>query len=84
VIYSTCSLESEENEQVVAAVLRDATDTRPVSLAKRIEEMRAEGVLTATGADRLQTCITPEGYLRLLPGTFHTDGFFVALIDKIG
>ena len=84
VIYSTCSLESEENEQVVAAVLRDATDTRPVSLAKRLEEMRAEGVLTATGADRLQTCITSEGYLRLLPGTFHTDGFFVALIDKIG
>jgi 16S rRNA (cytosine967-C5)-methyltransferase len=84
VVYSTCSLEPEENEQVVAAVLRDATDTRPVSLAKRLEEMRAEGVLTATGADRLQSCITPEGYLRLLPGTFHTDGFFVALIDKIG
>ena len=38
--------------------------------------------LVAEGAERLRECITPEGFLRLLPGQFGTDGFFVALIEK--
>ncbi len=76
VVYSTCSLEPEENEQVVAAVLAATVNTRAVPLAARIAALRQEGVLTASGAERLQACVTPDGYLRLLPGTFHTDGFF--------
>ena len=43
---------------------------------------RIDGIVTLDGADRLRTCITPEGYLRLLPGMFHTDGFFIALLEK--
>lgn len=84
VIYSTCSLEPEENERVVADVLAEVDAAHPVSLQSRIEELRREGVLTESGASRLLTCITPEGYLRLLPGAFHTDGFFVATIKKTG
>ena len=83
VVYSTCSLEPEENEQVVSAVLGDAAGARVFSLAKRMDEMRGEGVLLESAAERLQACITPEGYLRLLPGTFHTDGFFIALVEKL-
>jgi 16S rRNA (cytosine967-C5)-methyltransferase len=82
VIYSTCSLEPEENEQIVAALLAENAGARQVSLASRIEKLSAEGILTASGAERLKSCILPEGALRLLPGAFHTDGFFVALIDK--
>jgi 16S rRNA C967 or C1407 C5-methylase (RsmB/RsmF family) len=30
----------------------------------------------------LRRCITQEGYLRLIPGAFGTDGFFIALLEK--
>ena len=82
VIYSTCSLEPEENEEVVAAVLSDCKSARLVSLETRVEELRSEGSLTPSGADSLLHVITGEGSLRLLPGMFETDGFFVAMIEK--
>ena len=82
VVYSTCSLEPEENEQVVAAVLAENQTARQVSLESRIAALADAGILTAPGAARLRDCLTPEGALRLLPGLFPTDGFYVALIEK--
>ena len=82
VIYSTCSLEPEENEQVVAAALAEFPNARPIPLHSQIESLLAAGILTASGAQRLHGCLTPEGALRLLPGVFHTDGFFIALIER--
>ncbi|HMG88356.1 MAG TPA: 16S rRNA (cytosine(967)-C(5))-methyltransferase RsmB [Terracidiphilus sp.] len=82
VVYSTCSLEPEENEEVVAAVLAEDSNVRLVPLRARIEELRGEGVISAGGAEDLLTAITPEGNLRLLPGVFESDGFFVAMIQK--
>jgi 16S rRNA (cytosine967-C5)-methyltransferase len=82
VVYSTCSLEPEENEQVIATVLNATPKARLVPLGVRIDELLHEGILTSEGAERLQHSMTPEGALRLLPGAFHTDGFFIALIEK--
>jgi 16S rRNA (cytosine967-C5)-methyltransferase len=82
VVYSTCSLEPEENEQVAAAVLAENQDARQVSLDSRIRALAEAGILTASGADRLRNCLTPDGALRLLPGALPTDGFYVALIEK--
>jgi 16S rRNA (cytosine967-C5)-methyltransferase len=82
VLYSTCSLEPEENEQVVAKVLASNPNARQISLAPRIEALRSESILNASGAEQLHRNITPEGTLRLLPGAFHTDGFFVALLER--
>jgi 16S rRNA (cytosine967-C5)-methyltransferase len=82
VVYSTCSLEPEENEQVVAAVLAANPNARLVSLEARIGRLLEEGTLTATGAERLHGSLTTEGFIRLLPGTFHTDGFFIAMIER--
>jgi 16S rRNA (cytosine967-C5)-methyltransferase len=82
VVYSTCSLEPEENEQVVAAVLAATPSARQVSLEARIEALLGAGILTDNGARRLRGCLTSEGALRLLPGSFHTDGFFIALIER--
>jgi len=82
VVYSTCSLEPEENEQVIAAVLAESPNARQLPLGARIEELLAEGILTQSGAERLSGCITPQGALRLLPGVFNTDGFFIAMIER--
>jgi 16S rRNA (cytosine967-C5)-methyltransferase len=83
VVYSTCSLEPEENELVVAAVLATTPKARIVPLEGRIGELLTEGVLTHSGAERLRNSLTPEGFLRLLPGAFHTDGFFIALLEHV-
>ena len=82
VVYSTCSLEPEENEQVVAAVLAETPNARLISLASCIDILLCKAILTPSGTERLRQCLTPEGTLRLLPGAFHTDGFFIALIEK--
>ena len=82
VLYSTCSLEPEENDQVVAAVLEETPHAHLIPLQSHIETLLSEAILTATGAERLLRCLTPEGTLHLLPGAFHTDGFFVALIER--
>jgi 16S rRNA (cytosine967-C5)-methyltransferase len=82
VVYSTCSLEPEENEQVLTATLAEFPSDRVVSLAGRIDELLGSGILTPQGAERLHNSLTPEGYLRLLPGAFSTDGFFVALLER--
>jgi 16S rRNA (cytosine967-C5)-methyltransferase len=82
VVYSTCSLEPEENEQVVAAVLAETSNARMVSLEPSIAALLEKGILTDSGAERLQHCLTPEGALRLLPGMSPTDGFFIALIER--
>ncbi len=83
VIYSTCSLEPEENQQVVAAVLAAHPMCCLVSLAPRIGKLSVEGIVTPQGAELLGSSLTPEGCLRLLPGRFKTDGFFIALLERV-
>jgi len=82
VVYSTCSLEPEENEQVVAAVLSENQNIRQISLAPAIDALQRNGILRPEAAEPLQKCLTPDGALRLLPGISPTDGFFVALLER--
>jgi 16S rRNA (cytosine967-C5)-methyltransferase len=82
VVYSTCSLEPEENEQVVAAVHSDNPNVRQVSLAPAIETLLRNGILRSEAEEALRKCLTPEGALHLLPGALPTDGFFVALMER--
>lgn len=82
VVYSTCSLEPEENEQVVSAVLAENAGARVVPLETCTEALESRGVIRAGRTDRLRESISPEGALRLMPGVFGTDGFFVALIER--
>ena len=82
VVYSTCSLEPEENEQVVEAVLAQNSHAQIVPLKDRIEKLAQTGIMISAAAERLQSCLVPDGTLRLMPRAFHTDGFFIALIEK--
>lgn len=82
VVYSTCSIEPEENEEVIVSVLAEQPVARTASLHQRLDQMAREGVVTEAGTDQLRNCITGEGYLRLLPGSLGTDGFFVAVLEK--
>lgn len=82
VVYSTCSLEPEENEEVVHAVLAEGAMAHVVPVGACIKGLESRGVLAAGAAERLHGCVTPEGALRLMPGVFWTDGFFVVLLER--
>ncbi|HUN83859.1 MAG TPA: transcription antitermination factor NusB [Terracidiphilus sp.] len=82
VVYSTCSLEPEENEDVVASVLKRTPNSKVIPVLNRLVQLRSAGVLTESGAERLRQCLTPEGYLRLMPGAFRGDGFFIAMVER--
>ena len=82
IVYSTCSLEPEENEQVVDAILTSHPDARLATMADRIAALQSDGILAANAHDKLREAVTPEGFLRLTPGLFATDGFFVAILER--
>jgi 16S rRNA (cytosine967-C5)-methyltransferase len=82
VVYSTCSLEPEENDQVIDGLRGADGNISIVPLGGRIDAMRAEGVLTPSGAESLRDCLTPGGTVRLFPGRLGTDGFFIAMLQR--
>ncbi|MDR3792977.1 MAG: transcription antitermination factor NusB [Terracidiphilus sp.] len=83
VVYSTCSLEPEENSEVVAAVLAANPSARQLSLTPAIAALDARHLLADGAATSLHAALTPSGALRLIPGAHSTDGFFVALLERI-
>ncbi|MGH9589350.1 MAG: transcription antitermination factor NusB [Terracidiphilus sp.] len=82
VTYSTCSLEPDENQQVVRAVLAENAQARAVPVGTYIDAMERTGVLAEGAAERLRECITQDRALRLMPGVFGSDGFFVTVIER--
>jgi 16S rRNA (cytosine967-C5)-methyltransferase len=73
-VYSTCSLEAEENELVVEEVLRLVPGVRLVPARDLMGVL--EGKLVA-GVDA-RTLFDATGYFRTLPGEWEADGFFAA------
>jgi len=67
----------------VAAAFAENQNARQISLAPAIETLQRDGILRPEAADPLRTCLTPDGALRLLPGALPTDGFFVALLERL-
>lgn len=82
-LYSTCSLEPEENESVVEEVLWGASPATGVCLLplrEHIEQLRAQGVLHQPVELKF---LLAGPYLRTLPGVgFQGDGFFAALLER--
>ena len=80
VIYSTCSLEREENENVVERVLAEGNGGFGLlDCGVELERLRTEGELTCPQPDLL----TRGPYLHTLPGTHPCDGFFAAILKRI-
>lgn len=75
VVYSTCSLEPEENEAVIAEVLTKTPEWRLTSgkaaLVPHLREMAA--------AEKL---FTTDGFFRTFPPEHGTDGFFAAVLER--
>ncbi len=75
VVYSTCSLEPEENENVVAAALAEAPEWRVISgralLTPHLREAASVEKLFESG-----------GFFRTFPPEHGTDGFFAAVLAR--
>lgn len=83
VVYSTCSLEPEENEQAVSSTLSEIPSCQIVPIGSILNAMALNSILTPSAAEPLRSSLTAEGALRLLPGTFNTDGFFIAVLRRV-
>ncbi|WMS85566.1 16S rRNA (cytosine(1407)-C(5))-methyltransferase RsmF [Pleionea litopenaei] len=69
-IYSTCTLSFEENQQVCEHLLQTYDDIKLQPL---------DGLFESAGQ-----CATKEGYLHVFPHLFDSEGFFVAAFKKSG
>ncbi len=75
-VYSTCSLEPEENESVVREVLGALGD------AFRVADPRIAIESYLQKSVRVESVICPDGLFRTFPPDHGTDGFFAAVIER--
>ena len=81
-LYSTCSLEPEENEAVVQECLRSHPEFRPLPLEGELDRLYSAGILQSGAAEKLTNTALMNGCLRTIPGVHTCDGFFAALLVK--
>jgi 16S rRNA (cytosine967-C5)-methyltransferase len=78
VIYSTCSLEPEENEAVVRNALAQSSSFRIVPIRGELDRLSQSGELTWKDIDQL----VQGDFLRTVPGVQPCDGFFAAVLER--
>ena len=77
-LYSTCSLEREENEEVVEEALAAETSFRALDCRTELERLRSEGELAWNDINALLS----GRFVRTIPGVHPSDGFFVAILQN--
>ncbi len=77
-IYSTCSLEREENEDVVEHALKSDPLFQLVNCESELNHLKASGELTWPEP----TSLTRGPYLRTIPGIHPCEGFFAAILQR--
>ena len=77
IVYSTCSLEPEENEQVIEKALAGKAGFRVLDAGERLMELQRSGELVWKNIDSLLS----GPYLRTVPGVHPCDGFFAAILE---
>jgi 16S rRNA (cytosine967-C5)-methyltransferase len=78
-IYSTCSLEKEENEDVVEQALAENQSFRLLDCRTELATLKAAVDLTWPDPANL----TRGPYLRTIPGLHPCDGFFAAILERL-
>jgi 16S rRNA (cytosine967-C5)-methyltransferase len=78
-IYSTCSLEPEENQKVLESALSSDSSFRLQDCRERLRELCFQRELAWSDIDSLTLGL----YLRTIPGVHPCDGFFAAILQKI-
>jgi 16S rRNA (cytosine967-C5)-methyltransferase len=77
-VYSTCSLEPEENSQVVEKAIAADSSFHVHDCRQELEHLRSSGELVWNDLDSL----TSGPYLGTIPGVHPCDGFFAAILQK--
>jgi 16S rRNA (cytosine967-C5)-methyltransferase len=77
-IYSTCSLEPEENAEVVEEALAGEPEFRTLDCRLELEKLQQEHELAWPDLNSL----TSGPYLRTIPGVHPCDGFFAAILQR--
>ncbi|MDR3745019.1 MAG: transcription antitermination factor NusB [Acidobacteriaceae bacterium] len=80
-VYSTCSLEPEENERVVEAVANEV-GLRRIPIEPLIARLAEAGVLKQEIAAGLIQSAVRDGALRTLSGVHGCDGFFAVVLER--
>jgi len=77
-VYSSCSLEHEENEDVIEEVMGAHPELKVRNIGQELERLKTSGELVWPDVGSLLR----GPYLRTLPGIHPCDGFFAAIIEK--
>jgi 16S rRNA (cytosine967-C5)-methyltransferase len=81
-IYSTCSLEPEENERVVLESVEALPNARRLPIEGLITKLAETKILSPEAASTLLATGVRDGALRTLPGVHPTDGFYAAVLER--
>src|SRR5260370_310172 len=83
-LYSTCSLEREENSDVVEQALESHPEFKLLDVRQELARLKTAGELLWDDTDSLTSGPLVSGpYLRTLPGVHPCDGFFVAMVVRL-
>ncbi len=77
-VYSTCSLEREENELVIDETLRAVEGFRLIDCAEELQRLAHSGELAVNDVHTLLR----QPYLRTIPGAQPCEGFFAAVLER--